>query len=258
MKRKLYVAGNWKMNLTLAEAKTLIEGLAANLPKNPPVDLAVFPPFVLLHPVAAMLKGLPIGLGGQNCYFEPKGAFTGEIAPPMLRDVGCDSVIIGHSERRHIIGETGAMLKKKVVAALSAGLKVIYCIGETLAEREANRTEQVLARQLDEVLGPEVSLENVTIAYEPVWAIGTGKTATPDQAQAAQAFVRNHVKRMYNDAAGERVRIQYGGSVTASNARDLLSQPDVDGALVGGASLKVNEFSGIIEAAIAVQDSRAG
>jgi triosephosphate isomerase len=204
------------------------------------VDLAVFPPFVLLAPLAEGLKGVPIGLGGQNCYFEPKGAFTGEIAPQMLLDVGCNSVIIGHSERRHVIGETGELLKKKVAAALGAGLEVIYCIGETLEEREAGQTEAVLDRQLREVL-----------AYEPVWAIGTGKTATPAQAQEAHGFVRQEIAKLYNSQIADRLRIQYGGSVKASNARELMSQPDVDGALVGGASLKVDEFLGIIEGAMA-------
>jgi triosephosphate isomerase len=249
--RRLYVAGNWKMNLSLAEARSLVEGIKGGLPKALTVDLAVFPPFVLLAPLAEGLKGVPIGLGGQNCYFEPKGAFTGEIAPQMLLDVGCNSVIIGHSERRHVIGETGELLKKKVAAALGAGLEVIYCIGETLEEREAGQTEAVLDRQLREVLGPEVSLDHLTLAYEPVWAIGTGKTATPAQAQEAHGFVRQEIAKLYNSQIADRLRIQYGGSVKASNARELMSQPDVDGALVGGASLKVDEFLGIIEGAMA-------
>ena len=251
--RRFYVAGNWKMNLSLTEARSLIEGIKAGLPKDLPVDLAVFPPFVLLAPLADVLEDLPIGLGGQNCYFEPKGAFTGEVAPQMLLDVGCSSVIIGHSERRHVIGETGDMLKKKVVAALSAGLEVIYCIGETLDEREAGQTEAVLHRQIHEVLGADVSLDSVTVAYEPVWAIGTGKTATPDQAQEAHAFVRQEIGKLYNGQIADRLRIQYGGSVKASNARELMSQQDVDGALVGGASLKADEFLGIIEGTIAAR-----
>ncbi len=247
--RRKYVAGNWKMNLTLAEAKALIDGLEAGLPANVPVDVAVFPPFVLLHPLAAVLGG-PIQLGAQNCHFESSGAFTGEIAPQMLLDVGCSSVIIGHSERRHIFGETEELLKKKVLAALKAGLKVIYCVGEKLDEREAGQTEKVLHRQIHQVLGADVPLDTVTIAYEPVWAIGTGKTASPQQAQDAHAYIRGEIGRLYNSQAAAGVRIQYGGSVKASNARELMGQPDVDGALVGGASLKAEEFLGIIKGAM--------
>lgn len=254
--RRMYVAGNWKMNMTLAEGKALIEGMKSRLPANPPLDIAVFPPFVLLHPLAGALQGLPIGLGAQNCYFESKGAFTGEIAPQMIKDVGGDSVIIGHSERRHVLGEPGDMLKKKVTAALAAGLKVIYCVGETLDEREANATEAVLERQIHEVLSPAVSLDNLVIAYEPVWAIGTGKTASPQQAQDAHAFIRQEIGKLYNTAAAAALRIQYGGSVKASNSRELMLQPDVDGALVGGASLKAEEFVGIIEGAIAAMPGK--
>jgi len=251
--RRKYVAGNWKMNLTLAEAKDLIEGIVSGTPADAPVDVGIFPPFVLLNPLADVLKGRPVILGAQNCYFEPKGAFTGEISPGQIKDTGATAVIIGHSERRHIFGENNALLTKKVQAALETGLEVIYCVGETLEEREANRTEAVLEGQIREVLGPQIPLDHITIAYEPVWAIGTGKTATPDQAQEAQAFIRQEIKKLYNDGAGETLRIQYGGSVKASNACELMSQPDVDGALVGGASLKADEFVGIIKGAIAAQ-----
>jgi len=251
--RRLYVAGNWKMNLSLAEACGLIDGLKAKVPADCGVDVAVFPSFAFLSQIAERVKRTRIGLGAQNCYFEPKGAFTGEVSPQMLLDVGCDSVIIGHSERRHVLGEGGDLLKKKVVAALGAGLKVIYCVGELLEEREAGRTEAVLHQQIHDVLGSDVSLADVTIAYEPVWAIGTGKTATPAQAQEAHAFVRQEIGELYNSEAGGAVRIQYGGSVKASNAKELMSQPDVDGALVGGASLKVDEFVGIIEGAMAAR-----
>ncbi|NLX22255.1 MAG: triose-phosphate isomerase [Phycisphaerae bacterium] len=246
--RKKYVAGNWKMNLTLADAKALVQGIAAGMPANAGVDVAVFPPFVLLHPLAAVIGG-SIQLGAQNCHYEASGAFTGEIAPQMLLDVGCKSVIIGHSERRHIFGETEELLKKKVMAALKVGLKVIYCVGEKLDEREAGQTEAVLHRQIHKVLGADVPLDEVTIAYEPVWAIGTGKTASPQQAQDAHAYIRGQIGKLYNAKAAEAVRIQYGGSVKASNARELLGQPDVDGALVGGASLKADEFLGIIKGA---------
>ena len=251
--RRKYVAGNWKMNLNLAKARALVEGLKAKVSRDVPVDLAVFPPFTLLLPMAEAVKGSPIKLGAQNCYFEAEGAFTGEVSPGMLLDAGCESVIIGHSERRHILGEAGALLKKKVVAALGAGLKVIYCVGEKLDEREAGRTEAVLHQQIHDVLGPDVSLANVVIAYEPVWAIGTGKTATPAQAQEAHAYIRQEVAKLYNSQAAASLRIQYGGSVKASNARELMTQPDVDGALVGGASLKVDEFVGIIEGAAAAR-----
>ncbi len=249
--RKLYVAGNWKMNLNLAEAKALVQGLKQGLPAGADIDVAVCPPFYMLVPLAETLKGTRIGLGGQNCHFESKGAFTGEVSPQMLKDAGCDTVIIGHSERRQYFGEAGELLKKKVVAALGAGLKVIYCIGETLAEREAGQMQAVLSKHLREVCGPDLSLDNITLAYEPVWAIGTGKTATPAQAQEAHAFCRAEVARIYNSTVAAGVRIQYGGSVKADNAKELMGQPDVDGALVGGASLKAADFLGIITGALA-------
>ena len=251
--RRMYVAGNWKMNLSLADATALLDGIAGKMPKDAAIDVGVFPSFAFLAPLADKANAAGILFGGQNCYDEPKGAFTGEVSISMLKDVGCNSVIIGHSERRHVFGETGAMLKKKVVAALAGGLKVIYCIGETLAEREAGRTEAVLHEQIHDVLGADVSLDNVVIAYEPVWAIGTGVTASPDQAQEAHAFTRKEIASLYNDQVAEALRIQYGGSVKPDNAKELMSQPDVDGALVGGASLKVDDFVGIIEGALAAQ-----
>ena len=247
--RRKYVAGNWKMNLTLSEAREVVEAIRKGLPADAPLDVAVFAPFVYLHPLA-QLDTAPVEVGAQNCYSEPNGAFTGEIAVGMLTDVGCKSVIIGHSERRHVFGEPGGLLKKKVLAALGAGLKVIYCIGETLDEREAGQTEQVLHRQIHEVLGADVAMDDVTVAYEPVWAIGTGRTATPDQAQEAHAYVRREIAKLYNGQIAENLRIQYGGSVKASNAAELMGQSDVDGALVGGASLKADEFLGIIQGAL--------
>jgi triosephosphate isomerase len=253
--RRKYVAGNWKMNMTLTEARALIEGIISRMPKGAEIDVGFFPPFVLLFPLADILQGKPVRLGAQNCYFEPKGAFTGEISPGLIKDSGATVVIIGHSERRHIFGETNDLLAKKVMAALKAGLEVIYCVGETLEERQADKTEAVLLRQLHEVLGSDVSLDKVTIAYEPVWAIGTGQTATPAQAQEAQRFIRQEIKKLYNAQTAETLRIQYGGSVKAGNARELMAQPDVDGALVGGASLKVDEFVGIIEGAISAQSA---
>lgn len=250
--RRKFVAGNWKMNLNLADAKALVKGIATGLPANAGIDVGVFPPFVYVKSVAEVAPASMI-VGAQNCYFEASGAFTGEVAPQMLKDVGCTWVIIGHSERRHILGETGEVLKKKVKAALAAGLKVIYCVGELLAEREANQTEAVLRRQINEVLGADVSLDSVVIAYEPVWAIGTGKTASPAQAQDAHAFIRGEIAKLYNSGAAGKLIIQYGGSVKASNAQELMGQPDVDGALVGGASLKTEEFLGIIKGGIAAQ-----
>jgi len=251
--RKKYVAGNWKMNLNLAEAKALVEGIKKGLPAGANIDVAVCPPFYMLVPLAEILSGSPIALGAQNCYFEPKGAFTGEVSAPMLKDAGCRTVIIGHSERRQYFGEAGDLLKKKVMAALANGLEVIYCIGETLEEREAGKTESVISRHLREVCGPDVSLDKVTIAYEPVWAIGTGKTATPAQAQEVHAYCRAEIAKLYNPTVAANVRIQYGGSVKPDNAKELMSQPDVDGALVGGASLKAADFLGIIQGALAAQ-----
>jgi triosephosphate isomerase (TIM) len=251
--RKPYVAGNWKMNLNLAEAKALVEGLKQGLPAGweKGIDVAVCPPYYMLVPLAEGLKGSQIGLGAQNCYFEPKGAFTGEVSAPMLKDAGCNTVIIGHSERRQYFGEAGEMLKKKVVAALANDLDVIYCIGETLEQREGGMTEAVISKHLREVCGADVSLDRVTIAYEPVWAIGTGKTATPEQAQQAHAFCRAQIAELYNPTVAANVRIQYGGSVKADNAQELMGKPDVDGALVGGASLKAADFLGIIKGALA-------
>jgi len=254
--RRPFVAGNWKMNLNLAEAQALATGLKQRIPPGVPVDLALCPPFVYLLAVGQSIQGSAFKLGAQNVYFQEKGAFTGEISPGMLTDTGCTYVIIGHSERRHILGESGEALARKVRAAQKAGLHVIYCVGEKLDERETGQTEAVLARQIDEVFGPDVDLAGVTIAYEPVWAIGTGHTATPAQAQEAHAFIRNRLATMYNKGLAAELRIQFGGSVTAANARELMSQADVDGALVGGASLKVDDFAKIIEATMAAKGLR--
>ena len=251
--RQKYVAGNWKMNLTLAEARALVEGIRTKMPQKPPVQIGVFPPYSLLIPMAKAAEGSPILVGAQNCYFEAKGAFTGEISPGQIKDTGAKAVLIGHSERRHIFKEDNALLKKKVVAALGVGLDVVYCVGELLEERDAGRMEAVLDAQLTEVLGGQIALDHVVIAYEPVWAIGTGRTATPQQAQEAHAFIRQRVAKLYNSPIAETLRIQYGGSVKADNARELMSQADVDGVLVGGASLKADEFVGIINGAIAAK-----
>ncbi len=246
------IAGNWKMNKTIAEAVAFAEGLKAAL-KTPSVrEVIVAPPFTALQAVAQALRGSAIGLAAQNLHEAPRGAFTGEIAAGMLQEAGCTHVIVGHSERRTLFGETDDRINLKLRAALDASLTPIFCIGELLREREAGETEAVIERQLKGGLNNFTSgdIGHLVIAYEPVWAIGTGKTATKEQAQEAHAFIRKQIKKLYNDRAGETVRIQYGGSVKADNAKELMSQPDVDGVLVGGASLKADDFVGIINGAI--------
>ena len=240
------------MNLELSSALALAEGLKKEAQPITTVDIAVCPPSVYLQPVAVALKGTNIGVGAQNVYFEKEGAFTGEISGGMLKDVGCQYVILGHSERRHILHESSEVVNVKVLAALKAGLVPIVCVGELLAEREAGTTDLVVRRQFEGSLSG-VSAENmkkVVIAYEPVWAIGTGKVATPEQAEEVHAALRNVIEERYNKDVAETVRIQYGGSVKADNAKDILSKPNVDGALVGGASLKVDSFMGIIKGGI--------
>jgi triosephosphate isomerase len=247
--RKPYVAGNWKMNLDRQGALALAAGVAQKAGHSP-VEIGMAPPFVYVPAVADALRGTGLRVAAQNCHFEASGAFTGEVAPAMVRDAGADSVILGHSERRHVFGETDAMINKKVKAALAAGLKVILCLGEQLAEREAGQTESVCERHVREGLKGVTAAEmaNVVLAYEPVWAIGTGKTATPGQAQEVHAFVRTLVARLYDAKVSGALRIQYGGSVKADNTFELMSQVDIDGALVGGASLKIDSFLAIIEA----------
>ena len=248
--RRLLIAGNWKMNMKLDSAKALAEGLKKEAAAVSEVDIAVCPPSVYIQPVAEILAGSNIGFGAQNAYFEPAGAFTGETEMAMLTDLGCQYVILGHSERRHIMGESSEEVNLKVHAALAAGLVPIVCVGELLKEREAGVTDQVNRRQFDGSFSG-VSAEDMkkcVIAYEPVWAIGTGKVATPEQAQAVHAALRALIAERYGKEVADVVRIQYGGSVKASNAKELLGQPDIDGALVGGASLKVDAFMGIINA----------
>jgi triosephosphate isomerase len=215
------------------------------------VDLLVCPPSTYLISVGEVLKGSKVALGAQNMYFQPNGAFTGEISATMLRDVGCSHVILGHSERRHIMGETDADVNKKTVAALANDLVPIVCVGETLAEREAGQTGAVIRRQFEGSLAglSAEQIEKIVIAYEPVWAIGTGKVATPQQAAEVHADLRRLLTEGYNGGSAEKVRILYGGSVKASNAGELLAQPNIDGALVGGASLNADDFLGIAAAA---------
>lgn len=250
MSRKLFIAGNWKMNTSGAEAVALAEGIAAAAGSVDAVDVAVFPPTVYLSVVGKALAAGNVSLGAQNMYYEDNGAFTGEVSAAMLLDVGCRLVILGHSERRHVMGESDELINRKVVKALAAGLEPILCVGELLDERRAERTMDVVTRQISVGLEGVSRAEagKVTLAYEPVWAIGTGETATPEQAQEVHAMIRGLLASMYDSELAAGVRIQYGGSVKPSNAADLLRQADVDGALVGGASLRVEAFAGIIEA----------
>ncbi len=253
--RTLLIAGNWKMNLLRASAVELARALAERYPEAPAgTELLVCPPFPYLIPVADALGNSAVQLGAQTSYFEPPGAFTGEVANEMLVDVGCRYVIQGHSERRHVLGESDAVVNRKVRASLERGLKVILCVGEQLDERQAGQTERVLDAQLDAGFREidSQAAAAVVIAYEPVWAIGTGVVATEEQAQSAHAHIRNWLADRYNAEFAAAARILYGGSVKPQNAAGLLSQPDVDGALVGGASLKADSFSGIIDAAARV------
>ena len=252
MARKLFIAANWKMNLSAQQGAALASKLAGSIESDWPVDLAVCPPSVYLSIVHAALEGSAISLGAQNVYYESNGAFTGQVSPDMLVDIGCEYVIIGHSETRHTIEphEDDALINRKVLAALAGNLKVILCIGETLDQRNQGQTESVLQAQLTAGLANvNASLAGkITIAYEPVWAIGTGKTATTDQAQQAHAFVRARLAELFDPALANGICIQYGGSVKPNNAAELLAQPDVDGALVGGAGLKADDFLEIIKA----------
>jgi len=248
MARLPFIAGNWKMNKTVGEALDLIRELKTAVSEVKGVEVAVAPPFTALHAVHKELEGSSIRLAAQNLYWEEKGAFTGEISPLMLKEVGCQYVIIGHSERRQFFGESDETVNRRIKAALAQGLRVIFCIGETLREREEAKTFTVIERQVSgglQGLGDK-ELKNMTIAYEPVWAIGTGKTATPEQAEEVHRFIREKVKTLYLQEVSEGIRIQYGGSVTPDNIKGLMNQPNIDGALVGGASLKAESFSKIV------------
>ncbi|MDR3638270.1 MAG: triose-phosphate isomerase [Isosphaeraceae bacterium] len=253
--RSLFIAGNWKMNPGTAEAAVaLAEAVKSGVGAAADVRVAVCPPSVYLHRVDQVLEGSPIGLGGQNMYWKTEGAYTGELSGAMLVDAGCTHVILGHSERRHGMGETDAQVNAKLHSAFGVQLIPIVCIGETQDERAAGQTEDVLQGQLVGSLAglsPE-QMAGVVLAYEPVWAIGTGLTATPEQAQDAHAFIRAWLSNEFGAATAARVVVQYGGSVKPDNAGDLLARPDIDGALVGGASLKAADFLGIITAARSV------
>jgi triosephosphate isomerase len=247
--RRPFLAGNWKMNLARRSALELALAVREHLGRSAEVDVAVAPPFVYVDEVARALLGSPVLVGGQNCCDEEQGAFTGEVSAAMLADVGARFVILGHSERRHLYGEGDELVSRKVRRALASGLDVILCVGETLAQREARRTEAVVREQLTRGLEgvSQGDLARVTIAYEPVWAIGTGKNATPQQAGEVHSYLRGLLSGLFSEPLAERVRIQYGGSVNPGNVSELLAVPDVDGALVGGASLKAESFLILID-----------
>ena len=245
--RRPLIAGNWKMYKTVPQAVALVDAILSGLKTD--TEVVVAPPFTALHAVAALLRGRALALAGQNMQEANEGAFTGEISPVMLRDVGCTHVILGHSERRHVYGESDERVNAKVQRALEAGLEVILCVGETLDERTQKKTEAVVSRQLTRGLEGVTRdrLARITIAYEPVWAIGTGHNATPEQASAVHQYLRGLLSGLYEESAEDEVRIQYGGSVNPGNARAILAADDVDGALVGGASLKLETFLPIID-----------
>jgi triosephosphate isomerase len=248
MGRLPFMAGNWKMNKTVGEALDLVRELKASLSGVQGVEVAVAPPYTALYAVHKELVGSSIHLAAQNLYWEEKGAFTGEVSPLMLKEIGCHYVVIGHSERRQFFGETDETVNRRIKAALAQSLKVIFCIGETLKEREEGKTFSVIERQVDGGLRGlgEREMKNMVIAYEPVWAIGTGKTATPEQAEEVHRFIRGRLEKLYSRGVSEEIRIQYGGSVTPENVQRLMNQPNIDGALVGGASLKAESFSKIV------------
>lgn len=240
------IAGNWKMNTTLGQATALVGEMLHGLDEVPGVDKVICPPFISLAAVGELIRGSSIQLGAQNMYFEEMGAYTGEISPLMLADQ-CQFVIIGHSERRQYFNETGEIVNKKIKVALKTGLKPILCIGERLEENEAGRTEEIVIEQLRSSLAGVGSLIGLAIAYEPVWAIGTGRAATGEQANETIGFIRHNIARLYDETAAQGLRILYGGSVTAGNAAEFMNQPEIDGALVGGASLKADEFLSIVK-----------
>ena len=249
--RKKFIAGNWKMNTTRAEGVALASAVAAKLGNSTAVEVAVCPPNVYLESIGQAIKNSAVGLGAQNCYHEAKGAFTGEISPQMVRDIGCTYVILGHSERRQFFNESNQDVNRKVHAALAAGLTPIVCLGESLEQRQGGQTPAVVREQVAGSLAGLTAehLLKIVIAYEPIWAIGTGVVATPQQAEEVHADLRGLLESRYNAQVASAVRIQYGGSVNAENAASLLSQPNIDGALVGGASLKAEGFLAIVAAA---------
>ncbi len=252
MTRTPMIAGNWKMNTTVDRAVDLVKTMLPGLDEVKDVDKVVCPPFVSLKPVSDILKKSSIKVGAQNMYFEEKGAFTGEISPNMIAGM-CDYVILGHSERRHIFGEQEELIDKKVRAAIENMVKPIFCVGETLEQNETGHTEETLTHQVMASCDKLYFFGGLIIAYEPVWAIGTGKSATAEQAQSTISFIRQLVRHRHGDEIANAVRILYGGSVTAANVAELMQQPDIDGALVGGASLKAEDFVSIAKQAAEVK-----
>ncbi len=252
--RKPIIAGNWKMYKTAAEALGLVNALKKELVgvRDTDVEVVICPPFTALYAVAAMLTDSSIKLGAQNVHWEKEGAFTGEIAAPMLKELSARYAIVGHSERRQYFGETNEGVNKRAKAALANGIQAIVCVGETLAQREAGQTQAVIRDHITGGLAgfTKDAMLDTVIAYEPVWAIGTGKTATPAQAQEVHAFIRELLAAMFDAPVAAKTRIQYGGSVKPANAKELLGQPDIDGALVGGASLEAKGFADIVKAAL--------
>jgi triosephosphate isomerase len=256
--RKPFLAGNWKMNMDAASSIALVKAIAAEVGQADGIDIAVCPPFVYLQSVAAALSSSNIALGSQDVYPQANGAFTGEISSSMLKDVSCTYAIIGHSERRHVIGETDKQINQKIHAAIDGGLLPIFCVGELLEERQAGKTSQVVSKQIKKGLSgvcPERILA-VTIAYEPVWAIGTGVNATSQQAQEVHVMIRELLAKLYNKEIAGQLRIQYGGSAKPANTAELMSQPDVDGLLIGGASLKASDFVDMIKTSIQMKSKR--
>lgn len=248
--RKKIVVGNWKMNNTIAESVELATAIAGKVGSgNLGCEVGIAPTFPALHEVGKVIEWSDIRLAAQNCHYENDGAFTGEVSVRMLQAAGCSYVILGHSERRQYFGETNAIVNRKVRKALDGGLGVILCVGETLQERESGVTDSVITAQVVEGLDGVADISNVVIAYEPVWAIGTGKTATSAQAEEVHASIRSTVARLYGATASEHLRIQYGGSVKPSNAVELFSMPNIDGGLIGGAALNVDDFMAIVKAA---------
>ena len=250
--RTPFVAGNWKLNKTSDEAERLARCVVDAVSDMKGVDVAICPPFTALERVSSVVCCTGVGLGAQNMYWEAEGAFTGEVSAPMLLTCGCEYVILGHSERRQFFGETDDTVNRRLKAALRAGLKPIVCIGESFDERQADVTEQVVETQtrgaLDGISAGD--MRRITLAYEPVWAIGTGLTATPEQAEAVHAFLREVLAQLYEGDVAQRVRIQYGGSVKPENAAELFEQDNIDGGLIGGASLEADDFAAIVKAAI--------
>jgi triosephosphate isomerase len=249
--RRLFIVGNWKMNKSIAEATALVRDLRGMVSVvRDRVEIGVAPPFTALHAVAKALEGSNIVVAGQNCHWEVAGAYTGEVSAPMLKEAGCEYVIVGHSERRQYFGETDETVNRRAQAVLKAAMLPIVCVGETLAEREGGRTLEIVKRQVTGGLAGfgASDVARFVIAYEPVWAIGTGRNATSSQAEEVHASIREHLTTLFGREAAEQVRIQYGGSMKPDNAAELLGQPDVDGGLVGGASLKAADFAAIVKA----------